>query len=707
MANPSDDEWKHARDRIIGLGERSVHKHYYGSLRSNIAELNNLTLAIEQAPVGVALVDRDLHIHYANSAFGDVVGSPMTRIVGAPLSRLCRTDDLRRVCDLFAERVVHGFRWRGDLRFAWEDGESRWGRLSVTPIRDEVGVVTHHSVMVEDVTERRLTVDQLKRASLVFSASRDGILITDPDAVIIDVNAAFEAMSGFPRRELIGSPTSIIRGPRHGDAFFSEMWKSLRRAGHWEGEIWNRKRDGTLYPQWTSISAALDESGEVSQYVAICTDITERRASEERIRRLAFHDDLTGLPNRFLLERRFETAVEIAQRGGGLFALLYVDLDRFKNVNDTLGHGFGDKLLRSAAERLVALVGPTDTVSRPGGDEFIVLAGEIRGEAEAADLAGRIVAALSEAHRIDGREVAVPASVGIALHPKDGVDLETLMKRSDAAMYHAKAVGRNRFRFFEDSLDRRTSEFFRVENALRAALRRGELTLHYQPQVDLRHGGWVGVEALSRWSSPELGAISPDRFIPVAEESGLILELGSWVLDEACRQAAEWRRRGVDNLTMAVNLSMLQFRQDDLIEMVRGALARADLPPEILELEVTESALMIDADHTIRALEGLRKLGVGLAIDDFGTGYSSLAYLKRFPVDKLKIDKSFVRELSSDSDDARICRAIIGLAEAFRLSVVAEGVETDRQRDWLREAGCGLGQGWLFSRPMAPDDLAF
>jgi len=707
MANPSDDEWKRSRDRIIGLGERSVHKHYYGSMRRNLTELNNLTLTVEQAPVGVALIDRERRIHYANTAFGDVVGIPMTEIIGAPVQRLCRTDDVGRLYAELSARVTDGMRWRGDLRFLRGDGETRWGRISITPILDEAGSVSHHAVMVEDITERLETVEQLRRASLVFSSSRDGILITDPSAIIIDANAAFESMSGYAKEELVGRNASIIRGPRHGGSFFAEMWKSLGIDGHWEGEIWNSKRDGTLYPQWTSISAVRDERGAVSQYVAICTDITERRAAEERIRHLAFHDDMTGLPNRFLLERRFETAVDIARRGGSPFALLYVDLDRFKNVNDTLGHGFGDKLLRAAAERLTALVGPTDTVSRPGGDEFIVLAGEARGEAEAADLAGRIVAALSEPHRIDGYEVAVPASVGIALFPVHGDDLETLLKRADAAMYHAKAVGRNRFRFFEDALDRRTSEFFRVENALRAALRRSELTLHYQPQVDLKHGGWVGLEALSRWDSPELGPVTPDRFIPVAEESGLILELGSWVLDEACRQASVWRRRGLGNLTMAVNLSMLQFRQDDLIEMVRGALSRWSLPPEALELEVTESALMIDADHTIRALEGLRKLGVGLAIDDFGTGYSSLAYLKRFPVDKLKIDKSFVRELTSESDDARICRAIIGLAEAFRMSVVAEGVETDRQRDWLRDAGCDLGQGWLFSKAKAPNDLGF
>jgi len=707
MANPSDDEWTSARDRIIGLGERSVHKHYYGSLRRNVAELNNLTLTVEQAPVGVALIDRERRVHYANSAFGEVVGVPMTEIIGASIEELCESEDVRRLHERLATGSADGTRWRGDLRFTRGDGERRWGRVSISPIRDEAGVVTHHAVMAEDVTERRETVEQLKRASLVFSSSRDGVLITDPDAVIIDVNAAFEVMSGYSKEELVGRKASIIRGPRHGEAFFAEMWKALARDGHWEGEIWNRKRDDTLYPQWTSISAVRDENGAISQYVAICTDITERRAAEERIRHLAFHDDMTGLPNRFLLERRFETAVEIARRGGSHFALLYVDLDRFKNVNDTLGHGFGDKLLRAAAGRLSALVGPTDTVSRPGGDEFIVLAGEARGEAEAAELAGRIVGALSEAYRIGGHEVAVPASVGIALFPTHGDDLETLLKRADAAMYHAKAVGRKRFRFFEDALDRRTTEFFLVENALRTALRRSELTLHYQPQVDLKHGGWVGMEALSRWDSPELGSVTPDRFIPVAEESGLILELGSWVLDEACRQAAQWRDRGLDRLTMAVNLSMLQFRQDDLIEMVRGALARWSLPPEALELEVTESALMIDADHTIRALEGLRKLGVGLAIDDFGTGYSSLAYLKRFPVDKLKIDKSFVRELSSESDDARICRAIIGLAEAFRMSVVAEGVETDRQRDWLRDAGCALGQGWLFSKAKAPDDLGF
>jgi diguanylate cyclase (GGDEF)-like protein/PAS domain S-box-containing protein len=702
MAKPSDDEdeWRLQRDRIIGLGERSVHKNYYPQLRRNLAELKNLAATMEQAPLGLAILSRGGTIEFVNTAFGAVAGQPVGWMTGRDLIAACGGADNAEFCDRITAALENGTGWQGELTFRRADGQTVWGRFAVLAIRDESGAVTHCGILAEDISAQRAAEERLRLAAQVFASSHDGIIVTDARSSIVDVNEAFERMTGYSLDDVRGQKPSVLRSRRYDEAFFRGMWDSLLETGHWEGEIWNRRKGGGLYPQWTSISAIRDSGGQVSHYVGICTDITERKTAEARIQHMAYHDELTSLPNRFLLGHRFTQAAGQARRSGSMLALFYVDLDRFKNVNDILGHSFGDKILRAAAQRLTRVLRPTDTVSRQGGDEFIALAGDLTGAEEARALAERILTAMAEPYQIDGHELSVPPSIGVALHPVHGEDLETLQRRGDTAMYHAKKLGRSRVLVFEESMDEATLEFFRIENALRGALKRREFALHYQPQIELATGRCVGYEALLRWHhAAELGSVTPDRFIPVAEETGMILPIGSWVLETGCLQTAEWLGRGREDARVAVNLSMIQLRQDDLVETVRRALDLSGLPPERLELEVTESALMVDADQTILTLKRLRDLGVGLAIDDFGTGYSSLAYLKRFPVDKLKIDQSFVRELTATPEGARICRAVIGLAEAFRLRVVAEGVETEEQRRWLHDEGCDLGQGYLFARP--------
>ena len=434
-------------------------------------------------------------------------------------------------------------------------------------------------------------------------------------------------------------------------------------------------------------------------------DITERKASEARIAYLAQHDALTGLPNRALLQDRLDQALAQATRQGKRIALMFLDLDRFKTINDSLGHVTGDKLLQRVAERLRQCVRETDTVSRQGGDEFIIVLTGIDLPDEAGRVAAKILDQLDPAFEVDGQQLRTSFSIGIALFPEDGASPESLMKNADTAMYHAKESGRNTYRFFDERMNVNTLERLQLENGLRQALDRGELQLAYQAQVELASGRIIGVEALLRWASETLGPVPPSRFIPLAEECGLIIPIGDWVLREACRQARRWQDAGLPPVPVGVNLSALQFRRSDIVAGVAAALAESGLDGRWLELELTESLLMESGPEVIVTLGKLKALGVRLSIDDFGTGYSSLAYLKRFPVDRLKIDQSFVRDLAQDPDDAVIIRAIIQLGRNLRLEVIAEGTETIEQMDFLRREGCTAAQGYLFSRPVPAEAI--
>ncbi len=465
-------------------------------------------------------------------------------------------------------------------------------------------------------------------------------------------------------------------------------------------------KDGsTHYIRAYTLAVEVGEGNARHRLYGACQDITERRKAEARIEFLAHHDVLTGLPNRVLLRDRFEQALSRAQRSQTHVAILFLDLDNFKRVNDTLGHLAGDQLLLEAVSRLTHCSRDSDTISRQGGDEFILLLNEIPDMETVERVAADILNHLSEPVEINGHVMNASCSIGVAMYPQDGSDFDSLLQKADAAMYNAKDAGRNTYRFFDDGMNRQAHEHLMLQNRLHQALYRAELQLNYQPQLDADSGKVTGVEALLRWRNPELGDVSPSRFIPVAEDSGLIVPIGAWVIEQACRQAQAWRQAGLPDLTMSVNLSALQFRRAGLIETVAGALARSGLPPHLLELELTESILLQDVENTLDTVQQLKALGVRLAIDDFGTGYSSLSYLKRFAVDRLKIDQSFVRDISTDPDDAAIVTAIIQLARSLRLGIIAEGVESPDQLAFLREAGCREVQGYLVSRPLAPTAL--
>ncbi|MBA4093338.1 MAG: hypothetical protein C0489_04550 [Candidatus Accumulibacter sp.] len=559
-------------------------------------------------------------------------------------------------------------------------------------------------------TRYRQNIDErnarLRVWAKVFESGTEAMLITDPASRIIEVNDTFTRITGYTRDEAVGQTPRLLNSGHHDAAFYRAMWESLTRTGAWAGEIWNRRKDGSVYPEWLSITAAHDENGQITNYVSAFSDISERKAYEVRLRHLAEYDPLTKLPNRTLLRDRLTHAIGLAARKGGKIAVLFLDLDRFKNINDSLGHAIGDQMLIEAARRLRSAVRGSDTVSRLGGDEFVLLLTELETPDHAAHVAEKLLQVVAEPFSLEGHELNVTPSIGIALFPEDGADPDALLKNADTAMYHAKENGRNNFQFFAPAMNVRVSEHLALENSLRQALTRNELALHYQPQFDLASGRLIGYEALMRWHSPTLGTVPPGKFIPIAEESGLIQPLGQWALNEACRQNAQWRADGLPVQPVAVNLSAVQFRHGNIVALIEQALRNSGLPPALLEVEVTESVLMEDIEQVAQTLQRIKRLGITLAIDDFGTGYSSLSYLKRIRFDKLKIDRSFINGLPDAADNAALTVAIIGMAANLGLGTIAEGVETEAQRDFLRRHGCRQVQGYLYARPLDAAALA-
>jgi len=581
--------------------------------------------------------------------------------------------------------------------------EGRWLNCSGRPLRDAEGHFRGGVMTLRDISDRKRAEQDLELVARVFEHSVEGILITDPRARILEVNRAFTRITGYQPEEIIGQTPAVLQSGWQDPEFYQEMWQTIGKEGVWQGEIWDRRKSGELYVAWLTICAVRDAEGEVINYIGMSEDITQQKESEERIRRLAYHDTLTGLANRQLFEDRLAHAVATAGRHQRSLAVLFIDLDRFKPVNDSLGHKAGDMLLREVAQRLDGIVRDSDTVARLGGDEFaIVLEGA--DEPEADQVAAKVLNALNDPFELDGHELHVGASIGISLFPEDGESLEALVQHADIAMYRSKTAGRGTYQFFAPEMNQGAMERLAMENALRHAEEREELELHYQPQFSLADGHVAGAEALLRWRNPEQGLVSPGAFIPLAEETGLILPIGKWVLRTACRQRAEWSAMVPDDFVVAVNVSAVQFNTE-LVETVEAALEESGIPPYQLELEVTESTVMHRADEAYRMLRELSEMGVRLSLDDFGTGYSSLAHLKRFPIHKLKVDRSFVTELPHDDEDAAITTTIIGMAKTLCLRVIAEGVENPKQVRFLRVAGCDEVQGFYCGRPALPADL--
>ncbi len=552
----------------------------------------------------------------------------------------------------------------------------------------------------EDIAERKRTEAELKLAASVFHHTMNGIMIIDSQARIVSANPAFTAITGYRVDEVSGHPLSLLRSGFNDATTHQAMSDSLARDGCWEGEIWNRRKNGEAFLARLSISRVTGDEGSQERYVGIFNDVTELRRKDERIRYLAFHDQLTGLPNQALLIDRLEESIAFARRDSAPFGIMFIDLDRFKAVNDSLGHDIGNGLLREVACRLRTCLRQSDTVARIGGDEFVLLLRGISSPEEYAGLAKKIIEDISRPIEIARRAIQVGASVGIACFPDDGGDPIELMKHADAAMYVAKSSGRGTFRFFQPEMTAKAEQRLQLEMELRNAVRNGELELRYQPKVSMTTNEMCGVEALVRWRHPTHGLMSPAEFIPLAEEAGIIDELGDWVLEAAFRQSSAWQRTCVEKPRIGINISAKQLEQGDLTGKIASLSERYGVPPSDFEIELTESVIMSNPAAISSVFSRLRQVGVRVAVDDFGTGYSSLAYLRHLPIDVLKIDRSFIKNADRDPSDAQIVKTIIALGRALNLTVIAEGVETRSQMDFLTSCGCPAAQGNLFSRPL-------
>lgn len=562
-----------------------------------------------------------------------------------------------------------------------------------------------HALVRIDLTEQKRIEEELSLSATVFQAAGEAMMVTDPQDRIQMVNPAFTTITGYAEDEVIGKTPEILNSGRHDHDFFRMMFQNLTKTGIWQGEIWNRRKNGEIFPEWLSITTIYDDEGEVKQRIGLFTDITSRKKSEERIHYQANYDSLTDLPNRNLFQDRLYQSINQARRGQKRIALLSMDLDNFKHINDTLGHLSGDGLLREIASRLRAFFRSSDTIARLSGDEFIIIFNDAAHNADLEQLLERLLKRLSEPYTISSKTVYTSVSIGVTFFPDDGNTVDTLLQNADAAMFKAKERGRNTYCFFTSEMNTRAQERHDLEIALHGALENSHFVLHYQPIIDPVSETVISTEALVRWVDPERGLIGPDKFIPVAEDTGLIVEMGKWILLQACRDAANWYHNEGIHVGVSVNLSSRQFKRSDILQLVKDALAETGLPAQKLTLEITESLLVDDDSDVLQTLRAVRDLGVLLSIDDFGTGYSSLSYLKRFPITTLKIDRSFINGVLSNSEDAALTQAILSMAQGLNLKVIAEGVENAGQVAFLLERQCHMIQGFHYSRPLPVEKL--
>lgn len=565
--------------------------------------------------------------------------------------------------------------------------------------------------VIADCIKQFDTVFDMRNSASVFHNSSLAIMLANKDGRIISVNPAFCRITGYAQQEIIGRNLRLLGSGKHDEGFYRVLWDSLRETGAWSGEIWNRRKNGDLSLEWLTINAATDATGEVMHYLAVFSDVTERHAVEEKINHLEYHDSLTGLPNRLLFHDRLRQALIQAQRNKGNVALLLLDLDNFKDINDALGQDVGDALLRSVTQRLLGCVRHSDTVCRLGGDEFGILLTNLVSQGIASRLAEKIIEAIKLPHDFADREVTVSSSIGVSLYPYDGKAVETLIKCADSAMHQAKKDGKDNYRFFDKSLGQAAERSLTVQQNLCSGLHNQEFFMLYQPQYSLRTGNVVGAEALIRWDSPILGSVAPTEFIPVAEEYGLVIELSEWVIETVCAQMAKWKQAGLPQIPVSINISPMHFQHGNLVQSLEQALEKWSIAPELLHIEVTEGIMMSHSETAINIFNQLKAMGMYISIDDFGTGFSSLSYLGKMPISQLKIDRSFVKELPESGDASDICKtaipqSIIQLAKDLELDIVAEGVETESQKLFLHKNGCDVVQGFLFSRPLSAERFA-
>lgn len=651
---------------------------------------------------GILYLDSQLNIISINPWAEKVIGYQAEEIIGNSYSLLFHDQS---EFERYQSKVRLSGNWKGELLKKRKNGEIYIEYNHINVVLDAEGQISNFVVVFRDMSKQKDSQKERKLARKVLENISEGVIITDANGSIMGVNPAFEIVTGYTEKEVLGRNPNIFQSGLHDQAFYQKMWHQLTTVGKWDGEIWNKKKNGEVFPEWLMISTIKDSKGKTSNYVAVFSDITDRKDTEEKLRRLAHFDSLTGVANRYSLNKTLDRLIRTATKYNQQLAVLFLDLDRFKQINDTLGHSYGDLLLKEVSLRLKGLLKNKDMIARLGGDEFVIVLTNMKHAKEAANLAEEIIQALTKSFLINHHEVFISTSIGISLFPLDGSSMEILLRNADKAMYNAKSLGRNQYEFYHTDMHHNESSQMKMEILLRKAIEREELFLVYHPQIEIKTGQVVGVEALLRWKQKELGIIRPDQFIPLAEETGLIIPISEWVIRQACEDIKKLHLRNYSQIRVSVNISALHFNQENFVKSVETIFDQANINPHFVEFELTESMIMPNAASSINKLVRLKKLGIKLSVDDFGTGYSSLSYLNRFPLDTLKIDKSFINNFGTFHDDTSLVEAMIMIAQRLRLAVVAEGVENRKQLELLKKEGCDIIQGYYITKPLPFSEL--
>ena len=690
-------------------------------------ELRLFKRSVESSTEGITITKAgdDEKTIYVNPAFEKLTGYSSNEVIGENLRLLNEKNREQPEVEILRKAIENRESVEVALKNYRKDGSEFITQLSIDPILDDNNNVTHFVGIQKDITKERNILNQmmlqseaieksyllskenerqLRQSATVFENTTEGVMITDEESNILNVNEAFCNITGREREEAIGKQASILKSGRHGKNFYKEMWNDISAFGSWRGEIWNRRKDGEVYPEWLNISSVKNSSGIVENYIAVFSDITALKETEAKLDFLAHHDHLTELPNRTLLKARLEHTLSTAKRESSMTAVMFMDLDNFKNINDSYGHTFGDELLVTVSKRIELIMREDDTFARIGGDEFVIVMSHFTSSDQIVQISRKIMSQFEMPFMVEDKELWVSISIGISISPEDGNSAETLIKNADTAMYEAKGDGKNTIKFYNDKMSASSFERVVFESALKAAISNREFEVYYQPQEDLQNNTIIGFEALVRWNHPSLGIVSPNRFIPIAEETKMILDIGELVLEQACKDIRKWHDEGLCRGRIAVNVSGVQLEHSEFAEILKNNLKRYNVDPSMIEIEVTESMVMKNPERWITILEEIKRIGVSISIDDFGTGYSSLSYLRRLPVDTLKIDQSFIQDIPEEKDACAIVDAIINMADSLGLNALAEGVETSQQREYLVKKDCQHSQGYLLSKPMNAKD---
>ncbi|WP_417333813.1 EAL domain-containing protein [Halarcobacter sp.] len=666
-------------------------------------ELLGFKYAVENSDNSIILTDPDQNIIYVNENFELNSGYDKEEVLGNNPRFLSSGSTESGVYEELNKKLEKGEKWEGEFINKRKDGSIFYEKASIVPILLNNKIVNYLAIKL-DITKYVKQKENLELSSIAFDNVQEGILICDGDKKIITVNNAFENITGYDKSELIGMTPTILQSGRHDKVFYSKMWSSIIDNGYWRGKIYDRRRDGEIIPIWLNITAIRDKNGKFSRFIAVHTNLKEIIETQEKADFLAYHDPLTKLPNRAKLEEDLAYSISVAKRNDLNIFVLFIDLDRFKIINDTLGHQIGDELLKVLAKRLQKVLRGTDSVSRMGGDEFIVTLDSSRTKKAAGYVCERILEIIKEPIKVKGHVLNTSASIGVSMYPDDGTDISTLIKNADTAMYHAKEKGKNNFQYYDKQLSIDVHEQLEIEQALKGVLQREELYLCYQPQYLLDTKEIVSFEALVRWEHSELGFIRPDKFITIAEDTGMIVDIGKYIFKTACKDFVEFKKLNKNLRYMAINISSVQFKDKNFVDDVLRIVKMFNLKPNEIELEVTERYMMEFTQTNMDTMNKLRELGFRFSIDDFGTGYSSMSYLTKLPIDVIKVDKAFIDGTPKDHGNVQISTAIVALAKSLGYSVIAEGIEYEEQEEYLKEIDCNMGQGYLFSKPLTFND---